>query len=399
MRIRWFSLLLVALLIGSSCSRDPNVAKRKYLESGNRYFDKGKFKEASIMYRSALKKDVRYGEAYYRLGLTHLKLNSIAAAERSLRRAFELLPKGSPEMLDTTVKLSDIYLIAYSTDTRRDKVYESTLRDFVSLLPKNSFDRLRLEAYMAWRNGDVDTALLRFQEAASLKPTDANLALARAQVLIGKNQFEEAEKLIMDLIARDKTNGPAYDVLYAQYLRLNRAADAEKIRKDKADNNPTVIEYRFQLAAHYFQMNRRDEAARVMDAVVADRKTFPKGREKAGDFYMMFREFDKAIAFYSGALGGSKEERLDAQRKIADVLVIQGKRDQALKLLENEILKENPKDAVGLALRATLWLEMGDRTQLQQAVSELETAVGRLPQNAVVRYNLGRAYWAKGDVE
>ncbi len=195
MKIRWFSLLLVALLIGSSCSLDPNAAKRKYLESGNRYFDKGKFKEASIMYRSALKKDVRYGEAYYRLGLTHLKLNSIAAAERSLRRAFELLPKGSPEMLDTTGKLADIYLIAYSTDTRRDKVYESALKDFVNLLPKNSFDRLRMEGYMAWRNSDLDTALMRFQEAASLKPADANIALARAQVLIGKNQFEPAEKL------------------------------------------------------------------------------------------------------------------------------------------------------------------------------------------------------------
>ncbi|RPI08241.1 MAG: tetratricopeptide repeat protein, partial [Acidobacteriales bacterium] len=279
------------------------------------------------------------------------------------------------------------------------KVYESTLRDFVNLLPKNSFDRLRMEGYMAWRNGDLDTALLRFQEAASLKPSDANIALARAQVLIGKNQFEPAEKLILDLIARDKKNGPAYDVLYAQYLRLNRAADAEKILKDKSGNNPTVIEYRFQLAAHYFQMNQREDAARVVDAVAADRKTFPKGREKAGDFYTAFREFDKAIAFYRGALNGSKEERLDAQRKIADVLVIQGKRDQALKLLENEILKENPKDAVALALRATLWLEMGDRNQLQQAISELETAVGKLPQNAVVRYNLGRAYWAKGQVD
>jgi len=36
---------------------------------------------------------------------------------------------------------------------------------------------------------------------------------------------------------------------------------------------------------------------------------------------------------------------------------------------------------------------------VQQAVSELETAVGRLPRNAVVRYNLGRAYWAKGEME
>ena len=47
------------------CSRDPNVAKKRYLENGNKYFAKGKYKEASIMYRNALQKDQRYGLAYY----------------------------------------------------------------------------------------------------------------------------------------------------------------------------------------------------------------------------------------------------------------------------------------------------------------------------------------------
>ncbi len=70
-------------------------------------------------------------------------------------------------------------------------------------------------------------------------------------------------------------------MLYGQYLRLNRAADAEQILKDKAGNNPTVFEYRFQLAAHYFQMNRREDAARVVDAVAADRKTFPQGARES----------------------------------------------------------------------------------------------------------------------
>jgi hypothetical protein len=36
---------IVALLTG--CSRDPNVRKQKYLESGQRYFDKGMYREAS----------------------------------------------------------------------------------------------------------------------------------------------------------------------------------------------------------------------------------------------------------------------------------------------------------------------------------------------------------------
>ncbi len=398
MKTRWLSVLVIVLLAGAGCSRDPEVAKRKYLESGNRYFEKGKYNEASIMYRSALKKDVRYGEAYYRLGLTYLRVNNYIAAERSLRRAFELLKPGRDKD-DTTDKLSDIYLLAYLSDPRRTKSFETGFKDFIGRLPKDSFDRLRLEGFLAWRDSDLDAALERFEAASRIRPMDPNLSVAYAQVMMRKDRFEEAEKLLKDLIAKHKDDSGPYDVLYTEYLRRNRPADAEQIRKLKSDNNPTVIEYRLQLASHYFILNKPEEADRIISAIVADRKTFPKGRERAGDFYMTFRQFDKAIELYRGGLSGSKDERLNFQRKIADVLIMQGKRDQALSLLDNQILKENPNDAVGQALRATLWLEMGNRNQLQQAVSELETAVGKLPRNPVVRYNLGRAYWLKGDID
>src|ERR1700722_5597086 len=90
-------LLLLSL---SGCSRDPKVQAQRYLENGNKFFDKGKFKEASIMYRRALQKDLRSGEAYYRLGLADLKLSAYGDASRMLRRAVELQPNNA----DATTK-------------------------------------------------------------------------------------------------------------------------------------------------------------------------------------------------------------------------------------------------------------------------------------------------------
>ena len=83
------SLLSCLLLIaaGTSCSRDPNVIKTRYLQNGNKYFDRGKYKEASIMYRTALQKDAKFGEAHYRLALTDLKMEQPVAAVGELRRA------------------------------------------------------------------------------------------------------------------------------------------------------------------------------------------------------------------------------------------------------------------------------------------------------------------------
>src|SRR3954449_5507120 len=102
-------LALTALLAG--CSRDPNIAKKKYLESGNRYFAKGKYREARIMYLDALQKDQRFGPAHYHLGLTALKTGPVRDAVGAFRRAIELLPDTDPDHWDSRVKLSEIYLL------------------------------------------------------------------------------------------------------------------------------------------------------------------------------------------------------------------------------------------------------------------------------------------------
>ena len=408
MKLRWLVLGLIALMAGSACSRDPNIAKKIYLESGNRYFERGKYKEASMMYRNALKKDQRYGEAYYRLGLTLLKVGDGNGAFRSFMRAFSL-PQPEADRNDTSGKLTDLYLNAYIQDQQHQKEQEAQLLEFIGpddpakatamQRQVTPFDRLRVQAYMDLQKKDLDGALLKFKEANDLRPMDSGLVYNYTRALMYKGRFDEANKLAMDLIAKSKDFGRIYDLLYEEYARRNLPAEAEKIRKLKADNNPKNLDFRLQLATHYYLTNRPEEASRIIEAVIADKQTFPNGREKAGDFYVLFRNYDKAIAYYRGGLNGSKTDWLTFQRKIADVLINQGRRDEALALVENQILKQYPKDPVALAQRATLWLEAGDRSQLQKALTDLETSASQLPQNAVVRYTLGRAYFAKGDVE
>src|SRR5258707_15542189 len=93
--MRKLLLLLVFTLFVASCSRDPKVQARRYVDNGNKFYEKSKFKEASIMYRRALQKDLRYGEAYYRLALADIKLAAYADAVRSLHRAVELQPQNT----------------------------------------------------------------------------------------------------------------------------------------------------------------------------------------------------------------------------------------------------------------------------------------------------------------
>ena len=57
--------LVVALSI--SCSRDPEIAKREYLASGDKFLSQQKVREAIVQYRNALAQDPRFGEARYKL--------------------------------------------------------------------------------------------------------------------------------------------------------------------------------------------------------------------------------------------------------------------------------------------------------------------------------------------
>src|SRR5271157_1537828 len=104
-----------ALLTLVSCSRDPNVAKKRYLESGNRYFDRGKYKEAAIMYADAIQKDHLWGPAHYKLGLTWVKTGNLGGAVSEFHKALERLPKDSLDRWDAIAKLCEIYLAAEQT--------------------------------------------------------------------------------------------------------------------------------------------------------------------------------------------------------------------------------------------------------------------------------------------
>jgi Tfp pilus assembly protein PilF len=84
--------LSLSLAFTAGCSRDPNVRKQKYLESGKRYEANGKYKEAAIQFSNALKVDKNFADAHYELAKTYIKMGSLMPAYSELLRAVHLAP-------------------------------------------------------------------------------------------------------------------------------------------------------------------------------------------------------------------------------------------------------------------------------------------------------------------
>lgn len=396
MRLRVFGVLASLCLFAVSCSKDPETVKKAYVERGNEYYKNNKFKEAAIMYRSALKKDLRFGEAYYRLGLAELKLGRYGDAVRNLRRAVEL----QPDNLDANAQLADIYLAAYLRDTKRQKDFVKELEQIsVPLLKKdpNSFLGLRIKGYLALAAGNNEDALEAFQAANKVKPLAQETVLPLVQALTANNKFDEAEKLAYEMIAKDKSFSPVYDWLYLQYTSRNRIEDGEKIYQKKVENNPKQATYILQLAGHYFLTQRRADMEKTISRITGNLKDFPMGHAQVGDFYFRIRDVDAAVKQYEEGVKDEPEQKGLYQKRLVETLVTRNRRQEALELV-SQILKDTPNDYEAVAMRASLWLQDGNKELVQNAINELNGVIVKNPENFVLRYNLGRAYVAKGDV-
>ena len=378
------ALLLILL---AACSADPKAAARTYVASGNKYFARGRYREASILFRRALSKDLRSPEAWYGLGLVNARLGELPEARKDFSRATELDPGNA----DAIVQLGDLDLAFYLLDPPNGRAYLADLQEVAGQLLKKdsrSFDGLRFSGNIALARNDTAAAILQFQAANRAKPDQPELTLALVQTLFAARRDEEAESLANHLIERQKTFAPIYDALYLHYLRSNQRDLAESVLLRRVAGNPAQDDGLIQLAFHYFMSRRPAEMQAAIERVTSDPKMFPDGRLKAGDFYMRIHDYPAAILQYEK--GKSRIYR----QKMAEVLATQGARDRAEKIVAG-LLKDDSNDPEALALHATLMLASGDARQVKAAIAVFQPLVAKMPRNATLHFNLGRAFLAQ----
>ena len=405
MRVVVFALAALVTLV--SCNRDPNVAKKRYLDSGNKYYERGKFKEASIMYRNALQKDQRYGPAHYKLGLAYIHLGQFAPAVQSLRRAVELLPVEQPDHWQAAIKLSEIYLAASP-----DKEYLAEVEGYTKGMLKrdpNSFDGHRLSGDLAFvrsaaalhvgqkdeAKGLLDEAIAEYRKADAVKPDQAGVGMQLARALFASGDPASSEQLYLHLIEKYKTLDYAYTELYRVYMQTGKPEEGEKVLKMGFQGDPKQFGFLTMLAAHYYNLKRNSDMVGVLDQIKSHAKDFPQAYQAVGDFYLRMGSNDDAIRAYREGIEKDPSRKATYQKHIIESLMRQGKREEAAEV-NAEILKADPSDNDAHGLSATLLLDKGD---INRALTELQAVVARAPNNAVAHYNLGRAHEARGESE
>ena len=385
----WVLVICLFTLIGCN-------TKQGYVAKGNHLYDEGKYAEAALNYRNAIKEDPQYGEAYYRLGLTSMKQDHATLAYETLFHAVQLLPG----RIDIKKKFAEVCLAFYLGDPRHPRNYYNQLTDISNALlaqDPNSFDGLKIKAYLAAVDRRAQDAIALFRKALQIDASDPAITGALIQNLFRNGDVQEGEKMALDLTARQKSYGPAYDLLYERYTTTNRMAEAENILKTKVENNPKQAEYILELAAHFERLHRQTEMKETLQRLLDDPADFPEARLSVGDFYVRSRDYPEAIRYYTEGAANDPKQKTVYQKRTADVLLAQGKTDEAFRIVE-QILREDSKDYEAMSVHADLLLRTGTPQNVAKADYEFQALSQHTPGDAAVWFGLGEAKRMEGDL-
>jgi putative PEP-CTERM system TPR-repeat lipoprotein len=374
-----FAVLAAVLVAG--CRAAPEVRKQQFFESGNRYFDEGKYSHAVIEYRNAVAIDGAFGAARARLAEAYARSGDGRRALGEYVRAADLLPA------DAGIQLTaGTYLLA----ARKP-----------------------------------EDALARADAALKLKPEDVQAQVLRGNALAGLSSFDEALKAIEEAIRLDPVRGATYTNLGMVELARGKRSEAEAAFVRAVALSPKTVEPHLALGNFYWAVGRTSDAQKAFQAAlviepanvaanrisaalaistgrpneaepylqkIADSSDDPSGTLVLAEYYLLAGRPKDAIARLDGLVASGRDVPGVGARR-ARAFAAAGDPTKAKAIVE-EVLKARPADAEAQLLKGQLLLQDGRR---DDALAVIKDAATKNPSSAEAQFALGRLYAARGD--
>jgi len=369
--------LLAAVVTG--CSRDPNVRKQKYFDSGEKYFAEGKYREAAIQYTNAIQIDSRYAQAHYQLGQTYLKLSDLQRAYQELNLTVEYAPDNYRAHTD----LANLLITSRNPDDlKQAKAHLDILRE---KQPNNP------ETHEAWANYDaaqnnIGAAMLEMQQAIDADPNRSESYLLLALFELRSDLPDKAEEHFKRATEVDPNAINAQLALGGFYQSRKRLPEAEQQFKHAITVDPKNPAPRAALVRLLMQEGKKDEIESFLRQTKKDLPDNPEAYRMLGDYYAAV-DVDKATAEYA-SLYSDHPKDIKVKKNYIELLILKNRFDEAAKL-NSEILKASPNDIDALIDKAQIQLGKNDANG---AVDSLHSALRNDPDNATAHFWLGNAF-------
>src|SRR5579875_2291183 len=243
--------LTILALLAQGCTRDPNVRKLKYLNSGKAYAAQGKDKEAIIQFSNAIKIDPHYADAHFELAKAYLKTRVPLGAYTELLRTVQYDPKNLQARLD----LGQMLLAGRQYPRAEEQANAILAQD-----PKNG-DAWALKSGIAMANHDRDEALKDIQQALTLDPNRAGFHAQLGLIQGGDPATsKDGEQQVRDAVKLDPKSAPAHLLLAGMLQRKGDLAGAQAEAQAATQADPKNIHGWAALAMLYLQSGDKAKA-------------------------------------------------------------------------------------------------------------------------------------------
>ncbi len=372
-----------ACFVISGCKHDPNKQKQKYLESGKRYENEGKLREAVIQFSNALRVDKNFAPAHYELAKTYLQLGSVVAGYQELQRTVHL----SPSNLQARLDLGNILLAGGVPDRAKEQA-----QAILAAQPNNA-DGYALLSRIALKAGKKDEALTDIQKAISLNPNDSKFhtSLGLIEALTPETRGEGQAEL-QKAVTLDAKNPNARLALAGVMANKGDLAAAEQQVQAAIQDSPKELQPRLALAELYLHSGDKGKAEETLIQAVRDMPDKDQASEILLTYYVRTGQADRAEAVF-GDLRTSHAKSLPIQISYARVLLGRGKWDQASDALK-ALSKSNGSNPQVARMNAELLLHAG---KTHEAFTLLQKAAGNAPDDVRLQLLLGSTAQAMGN--
>lgn len=378
-----FLLVCSLSLLLAACSPSP----QSVLAKANEFYSQGKYGDAEIQYRKLLNEQNLRSEVSYRLGLTSLKLNKLDQAYESFQRTVALDPKHR----EAHSELAALLLASYWNDSRKPQPIYDQLRQLSThllVLDPKSYQGHRVEGYLAISDNRPEAAQQSFRQALAAKPFDPDVTALLVQAHIAAGNPAEGERIARQFLSSRPQGTLLYDVLYREYARTQRLAEAEALRLDQSRANSQDLAAWLALARHYRRFGPPAKAAQVLSPLL-DNPQFPGAPLAIGDFYQQSAEFEPALEHYR--IGERKDPANPVYLKRQYTTLLQQDRTAEARQVIERAVRTHQKDPDFPLFRAILNLDTATPATLSAVVEEFRAFLKTHPGSNEARYHLGRA--------
>ena len=368
----------------AACSKDPEVAKREYVRSGDEYLARKQYKEAVIEYRNAVKLDARFGAARQKLADAYFKTGDVENGFRESMRAADLLP----DDVGVQLKAGELLLTGNRYEDAIARADKALARD-----PQN-VDAQILKANALAGLHKLDEAVAQVEDAIQRAPDRSTGYSSLGALQMIRGHRDEAEAAFKKAAATDPKSPEGYLALANFYWAAGRPQDAEAQLKNASSAAPQDEAVNRALGFFYMGTGRAAEAEAPLKTY-ADVAQDGSGKLTLSDYYLTIHRIDDARRALETVPRTDEHSYLIARLRLAGLDVRSGNRKNADALV-NEVLTAEPKNVDALLVKAQLLVADG---KFDEALAIVRQAIDIEPRSAQAHYALGRLLVARRDTE